>query len=143
LWHDYTKLTPLDLPGTRFVRVAKPMAVEFRKLTEVVKRRCDTFYSAPGFDSLYIYSGLPIPTGLLSNWPGVLTASEQRILAGQLATAAAQGERVCIVRDLSRQAQWQASSYGSGPLGAALAPYNQRIAVVGHYSVSLRTGPPG
>jgi 4-amino-4-deoxy-L-arabinose transferase-like glycosyltransferase len=136
-WHSYGKLTPLRLTGARMVRLPARKVQTLQSLTRVVRSRCDTFYSAPGFDSLYIYTGLPAPTGLLSNWPGGLSTSEQQDLANQLAQAQAKGERVCIVRNLARSHEWLSSSYGSGPLGKSLALYNTRIARVGLYSVSV------
>jgi hypothetical protein len=141
-WHNYTQLTPLDVRGARLVRLPAPEVKTLRTLTALVKRRCDTFYSAPGFDSLYIYTGLPAPTGLLSNWPGALTTDEQRQLVKQLARAQASGERVCIVRDLTRAKLWLSSSYGTGPLGQALSRYKRRIGQVALYSVSV-LGTPG
>jgi hypothetical protein len=136
-WYGYTKLTPLDLPGARLVRVTPQFALDLQRLAAVVRKRCDTFYSAPGLDSLYIYTNLPAPTGLLSNWPGALSIDEQRELASQLTKADEGGNRVCIVRDLKRQRLWLAH-YGRGPLGKALARYRLRLALVGRYSVSIR-----
>jgi hypothetical protein len=136
-WHGYRQLTPLDLPGARLVRVNPKLALDLQRLTAVVRKRCDTFYSAPGLDSLYIYTNLPAPTGLLSNFPGALSTDEQRELASQLTRADQGGSRVCIVRDLKHQTSWLAS-YGRGPLGKALARYGLRLALVGPYSVSIR-----
>ena len=140
-WHDYLQLTPLDLRGARLVRLDKAEVTTLRSLTKFVERQCDTFYSAPGFDSLYIYTGLPAPTGLLSNWPGALTIGEQRELGKQLTRARTGGERVCIVRDLKRYQLWIVSSYGKGPLGQTIAFYKHQIGQVGQYTVSVY-GPP-
>jgi hypothetical protein len=137
-WHDYGENTSLELPGARYVRLNPALTVTIRRLTRVVKDQCDTFYSAPGFNSLYIFTGLPTPTNFLQHWPGVLTTKEQEELATELAAAASDGDRVCIVRDLGRQREWMASSYGKGPLGKALAEYQRGVARVGRYSVSVR-----
>jgi hypothetical protein len=142
IWRDYTYDPPLGLAGTRLMRVDRPVALNLRRLTEVVRNNCDTFYSAPGFDSLYIYTGLEPPTGLLRNWPGAHKASEQREIASDLAAAEAAGKRVCIVRNLPKMSSWQASSYGDGPLGLALARYQRNIATVGRYEVSVQGGAP-
>jgi hypothetical protein len=138
MWHTYADGTALNLPGSRLVRSTEARAAVLRTLTTVVRKRCDTFYAAPGFGSLYVFTGLPTPTGLLANWPGALDDREQRELASQLAKLSASGERVCIVRDGERQKEWMDSSYGKGPLGESLAQYQARIAVVGRYSVSLQ-----
>ena len=123
------------------MRLEKADVTTIRALTAFVQRQCDTFYSAPGFDSLYIYTGLPAPTGLLSNWPGALTTGEQRKLGEQLTQARTSGERVCIVRDLKRFYLWVASSYEKGPLGKTIALYKHQIGRVGQYTVSVY-GPP-
>ena len=117
------------------------MARSVQTLTCVVKEHCDTFYSAPGFDSLYIYTGLPAPTGLLSNWPGVLTDTEQREIVGALQDAERRGEHVCVVRDVTLMRQWRASTYGTGPLGIALRTYTTRVGGAGYYTVSIKNDP--
>jgi hypothetical protein len=137
LWRDYDQHVPIGLAGARLVRVAKPEAVTLQGLTSVLKQHCDTLYSAPLFGSLYIYTRLPTPTGLLPDGPGALDVKEQRELAGQLAAARRNGKRVCIVRDTQRTQQWLDSSYGNGPLAASLALYTRRIARVGRYTVSI------
>ena len=89
-----------ELPGTSLIRTNAATARTLQKLTDIVRTDCDTFYSAPGFDSLYVYTRLPTPTGLLSNSPGALTTSEQREVASQLAALRAGGKRVCMVTRL-------------------------------------------
>lgn len=140
IWRSFLKSESIGLPGTSLIRTNSATAQTLRQLTKAVQQHCDTFYSAPVINSLYFYSGLPNPTGLLPNWPGVLNASEQRQLAGQLADAEKAGKRVCIVRDLDRAAKWESSSYGTGPLGQALANYTTRVASVTQYTVSVRAG---
>ncbi len=135
-WHDYEQATPLRLPGARLIRVGASEVVTLTRLTQVVKRDCDTFYAAPGLGSLYFFTKLPAPTGHLANWPGVLNEREQRDVAADLARLSSSGKRVCIVRDLHRQKEWLQSSYGKGPLGKSLARYRAPLAVVGHFSVS-------
>ena len=136
-WHQYNDHVALGLPGTRLVRVPPHQFDTLHRLTKVVKRDCDTFYSAPGFDSLYIYTGLPNPTGLLADGPGVLNGKEQRELVGQLEALRAKGQRVCIVRDVDRATRWYESAYGKGPLGVALARYTRRISQIDNYTVSV------
>jgi hypothetical protein len=137
VWREYDRHVAINLPGARLVRVAKPEAKVLQDLTAAVKEHCDTIYSAPLFGSLYIYSGLPTPTGLLPDGPGALSTKEQRELAAQLAALSRSGKRVCIVRDVQRTQQWLDSSYGKGPLGEALARYTRRVAAVGRYTVSV------
>lgn len=136
-WRNYANLEPLDLPGAELVRVDRGTRSSLHGITDAVKDNCDTFYAAPGFGSLYVYSELPPPTGFLRNWPGAHSESEQRRIGEQLARATSSGQRVCIVRDEERRREWKNSDYGSGPLGAALAGYERVVARVGRYSVSV------
>jgi hypothetical protein len=138
LWDDYLQAEALDLPGARLVRVLPETKSRLRGLTRIVRENCDTFYSAPGLNSLYVYTGLPTPTGMLANWPGVLDEREQRELAQQLAGF---DGRVCVVRDIREFDKWQRSSYGDGPLGEAVARYRQQIGRVDYYTVSVLGSP--
>jgi hypothetical protein len=137
-WRTYLRETPLDLPGTRLVRLDRGFVSELRDLTHAVKQHCDTLYSAPGFDSLYVFTGLEPPTGQLRNWPGAHSRSQQKQIADDLARAEDAGTRVCIVRDTNRIKEWVRSSYGRGPLGAALAPYRRQVAKVANFTVSIK-----
>jgi hypothetical protein len=142
VWRDYGDLAPLDLPGAALVRVDPGQARTYRTLTAAIKKNCDTFYAAPALNSFYIYTGIDPPTGRIRNWPGSLDRNEQTELAHSLADASKAGKRVCIVRVLSRQKEWLASSYGSGPLGAEVARYRRPVLRLGDYTLSARGGPP-
>jgi hypothetical protein len=139
-WNKNLKSDALDLRGAQLVRVDARTKHRLSELTHVVQKHCDTFYSAPGLDSLYVFTGLPTPTGMLANWPGVLNDREQRELAKQLADLDV-SERVCIVRNVRGFPSWRESSYGRGPLGRAIAPYQRQVGHLDNYTVSL-LGPP-
>jgi hypothetical protein len=139
LWKSYTAQPVLGLPGTTFMRVDAERARVLRTVTAALREQCDTFYSAPGLNSFYIFSGLPPPTGLLANWPGVLDAAQQREVLSRLRAAERANARVCILRDVSRSSEWLAG-YGSGPLRAILTDYDAVIARVGPYTISVRAG---
>ena len=151
-WVEYSHLKPLRLPGAQLVRVDKSRAKELRTLTRIVKRNCDTFYSVPGIDSLYIFSGLPTPTGLLANWAGAMTTGQEREVVQDLTRLQDAGKRVCIVRDLNSPfyAWGPRGSEANRPIGRFIRHYNHTIASFGpfvtseqvpHYSVSVRGGP--
>jgi hypothetical protein len=156
LWVNYDDLKPLHLPGARFVRVNPIVAQELRELTRVVKANCDTFYSVPGLNSLYIYSGLPTPTGQLANWAGDLNNSEERDVVSQLSHLQRTGTRVCIVRDVNSPYYYDAwipgGTEANGPIGRFIRGYQRTIAIFGpstisevipRYSVSIRGQQPG
>jgi len=140
-WQDYLRATPLNLPGARLIRIDKSDAQTLQKLTNIVRKKCDTFYSTPGFDVLYFYAQLAEPTGQLANWPGVLNVREQREVAHQLRTLERRHQRVCIVRNNNTYYSWKLSSYGTGPLGKAVAPFRRSVGHVDRFTV-LRYGPP-
>jgi hypothetical protein len=139
-WVTYSDLKPLNLPGARFVRVDLLQARELRQLTRVVKANCDTFYSVPGLDSLYIYSNLPTPTGQLANWAGAMTGSQEREVVSQLSHLQAMGKRVCIVRDLNTPYYaWNpGGSEANRPIGRFIRQYQRTIALFGPTAISLQ-----
>jgi hypothetical protein len=139
VWKTYTAQPVLGLPGTTFMRVDAERAGVLRTVTAALREQCDTFYSAPGLDSFYIFSGLPPPTGLLANWPGVLDAAQQKEVLSRLRAAERANARVCILRDVSRSSEWLAG-YGSGPLRAILTDYDSVVTRAGPYTISVRAG---
>jgi len=151
VWVNYYDLSALHLPGAQLVRVDPQSGRELRLLTYVVKKNCDTFYSVPGLNSLYIYSGLPTPTGQLANWPGALTNSQEQEVVSELSHLQATGKRVCIVRDLnSPYYAWNpGGSEANRPIGRFIRQYQRVISVFGgathasfltypRYSVSIK-----
>lgn len=137
VWRDYGDLTPLGLPGAALVRVDPGQARTYRTLSRAIRNNCDTFYAAPALNSFYIFTGIDPPTGRIRNWPGSLDTDEQTELAQRLRSASNAGDRVCIVRVLSRQKEWLASSYGSGPLGAEVTRYQRPVLRLGDYTLSV------
>jgi hypothetical protein len=151
VWVNYYDLSALHLPGAQLVRVDPQTGRELRQLTYLVHKNCDTFYSVPGLDSLYIYSGVPTPTGQLANWPGALTNSQEQEVVSELSHFQATGKRVCIVRDLnSPYYAWNAGgSEANRPIGRFIRQYQRVISVFGgatngffsaypKYSVSIK-----
>jgi hypothetical protein len=138
-WKTYTAQPVLGLPGTTFMRVDAERTRVLRTVTADLRKQCDTFYSAPGLNSFYIFSGLPPPTGLLANWPGVLDAAQQKEVLSRLRAAERANARVCILRDTTRSSAWLAG-YGSGPLRAILTDYDAVVTRAGPYTISVRAG---
>jgi hypothetical protein len=147
VWATYSNgLLPLDLPGATLIRVAPQFGLELQLLTRVLQKNCDTFYSVPGLDSLYIYSDLPTPTGQLANWPGALTDPQEQEVVSELSHLQATGQRVCIVRYFtSPHYAWNpGGSEANRPIGRFIRQYQRVIAIVGQpssyvrYSVSMK-----
>jgi hypothetical protein len=138
VWVNYYDLSPLQLPGTQLVRVDPQLGGELRQLADEVGKNCDTFYSVPGLDSLYIYSSFPTPTGQLANWPGALTNAQEQEVVAELSHLQATGKRVCIVRDLNSQYYaWNpGGSEANRPIGRFIRQYRRVIAVVAPVSTN-------
>jgi hypothetical protein len=147
-WVTYHDNVALGLPGTALIRVSPAQAAEYRQLASVIERNCDTFYSAPPMDTLYIYTGIPAPTGQLANWAGMLTTSEEQDASTALQHLQSAGKRVCVVRNLSgvNSDEWTAGgSEANLPIGKFIGSYQRVIAKVGGaapypsaYTVSVR-----
>ena len=61
-WTYYESLTPINLPGTHRLRLAEWRVNTYRELTDYLKLNCDTFFTAPGFNSLFFWTGKEPPT---------------------------------------------------------------------------------
>ncbi len=147
-WVTYSDDVSLGLPGTEMIRVNPFIAAELRQLTSVIKQHCDTFYSAPPIDSLYIYTGIPAPTGQLANWAGMLTTSQEQEVSAALNHLQTIGKRVCVVRILDglNSNAWTATgSEANRPIGHFIEMYQRVVAKIGpaagflpEYSVSVK-----
>jgi len=148
-WEEYSDNVSLGLPGTQMIRVNPLVGDGLRQLTDVVKKNCDTFYSVPGVDSLYIYTGIPAPSGQLANWAGMLTQSQEQEVSSTLKHLQVTGRRVCIVRVLNgenSQAWGSIGSEANRPIGKLIRQYERVIATIGSssdpffraYSVSIK-----
>jgi hypothetical protein len=83
---SYRKGVSLGMPGATRVRVRPQESAAYRWIIGNVTS-CSAFYSMPGLFSLYFWTAQEPPTNLtMSNWIGLLTASQQN----------------AVVRDLSR-----------------------------------------
>jgi hypothetical protein len=81
---SYASAVPLDLPGASQVRVDAARVAQLHELSAALRRRCKTFVTLPGMDSLYLYSDLPAPEELSSSWMLYFTADEQQRIVDRL-----------------------------------------------------------
>jgi hypothetical protein len=84
---EYASLLPLDLPGSRFVRMNEEVTLMNQQLSRYLETECDTFVSYPGLNSLYFWSGKQPPTQINSTGWGQLTHAQQRHILGSLRQA--------------------------------------------------------
>jgi hypothetical protein len=84
---EYASLLPLDLPGSRFVRMNEELTSMNQQLSRYLETECDTFVSYPGINSLYFWSGKKPPTQINSTGWGQLSFAQQEKILGSLRNA--------------------------------------------------------
>jgi hypothetical protein len=93
---DYARGVQLDLPGADRVRVSRAQHDRYQALAaELARRRCTTFLTYPGLNSLYFFARSSPPTWLNAGaWPVLFDdATQQRVL-----DAVDEAEDICVVR---------------------------------------------
>jgi hypothetical protein len=101
----YEGQTPLGLPGARRMRVAPEDAAVLRELAAEVSRSPDTFFSRPGFNSLYLWAQKDPPTDLnIGGWMTHLNDRQQRQVIRELAPR----DRLIVVYGAEAEDFWRA-----------------------------------
>jgi hypothetical protein len=79
---EHAKLRPLNLPGSRHVRMDDELVELNQSVTEYLKAESDTFVTYPGINSLYFWTGQYPPTQINSTgWGQLSYAQQEEILA--------------------------------------------------------------
>jgi hypothetical protein len=81
---EYARLLPLDLPGTRWVRMNEELTAMNQGLARYLSAECDTFVSYPGINSLYFWADKKPPTQINSTGWGQLSFAQQEKILGSL-----------------------------------------------------------
>jgi hypothetical protein len=81
---EHASLLPLNLPGSRFVRMNEEVTTMNQQLARYLDTECDTFVSYPGINSLYFWTGKTPPTQINSTGWGQLTHAQQEQILGSL-----------------------------------------------------------
>lgn len=99
----YQSEVPLGLPGANGLRLPVRQAATFRLLVSELHAHCATFYSEPGFNSLYFFANDRPPTLLnSSSWIVGMTEPQQKEIVDQLRPIAG----LCIVRSQAEIDYW-------------------------------------
>jgi len=81
----YRSNTPLDLPGTSGLRLPARQVSELRHISADLRKNCSQFVSVPGYDGLYVLSGIAPPNGINATvWMYLFTRSEQQSVVNVL-----------------------------------------------------------
>jgi hypothetical protein len=106
----YAASVPIGLPGTDRMRTNELRAEQLRDLSRGIEQNCDTFLTLPGMDSLYLYTGEPVPEEMGSPWMLFLTDSEQADIVAKVRD----DPNLCVVRKPDLLAFWVAYTDGRG-----------------------------
>ncbi len=137
---SYRSLTPLNLPGARWVRVREYEAAALRCVSVNLRDHCDTFFSAPGFNSFYFWSGLKPPTDFnVGHWVTLLDDRQKQAIIGELQ----QHPRAWLVYYPKLFEFWlrgHAESHADDPLVQYCREHFEPAMRVGEYDLCLPVG---
>ncbi len=106
----YEQAVPLELPGAERTRTNPEHADGLRSLTADLRLHCETFLTVPGLNSLYFYTGQPVPEELSSPWMLLLSDQEQQAVVDRVREL----RRLCVVRRPEGLAFWSQFTDGEG-----------------------------
>lgn len=93
----YASTAPLELPGTRLVRLNPAFNALYVALAEHLKQESDVFVTYPGFHSLYFWTGMAPPTHYNTTVWQLLSNEQQAAIVGQLRLYAR--PRIMLIKD--------------------------------------------
>ena len=129
IWiNTYDTNKPVALPGAEKVRLPAAVVSDLREVTGFLKQNCTTFWSLPGFNSFYFFSGEEPVTGLNSTqaWWRALDRKQQIENLTQLRKV----PRLCLI---------EGRSAGVGSAGTIFLKQTRLIQFMEHEFVPVRT----
>ena len=135
---EYLQLTPLNLPGARWVRLNQFQAAVLHCLSKNLHEQCDTFFSTPGLNSFYFWSEHKPPTALnAGHWMTLLDDKQQRAIIEQLERY----PNACLVRFPLLIPFWlQGRDMSDQPLARYLNEHFDPRVLLGNYELCVRSG---
>lgn len=116
-----TLTVPLGLPGADDIRVFPTQAEALQHLTRDLTRRCRTFITMPGLNSLYLFTGSEPPTALnVGDWMNLFSVVQQQEIRDRFSRSTPPR---CAVRQRKIVSWWNARRPGAHPLDQPLARY--------------------
>jgi hypothetical protein len=111
---EYSNSAPLGLYGAGPIRVPGPTAFAYQRLTDELAKRCRSFVTMPGLNSLYLFTRIPPPTRLnTTSWMILFDDDRQAEIRRRLI----EGPRpLCAVRHRGVVAFWARGRDVSGTL---------------------------
>ena len=99
----YRSQKPLPLAGARWLHLDEEQLGTYVWLSEQLRRRCSSFVTLPGLNSLYLFSGMDPPTGFnTTSWMFLLGPETQ----AKIVEALAHEQAPCAVRNQKILKDW-------------------------------------
>ncbi|MGH7691381.1 MAG: hypothetical protein ACREOA_01550 [Candidatus Dormibacteria bacterium] len=132
----YQAETPLRLAGSDGIRLPTAQVAQFRTIVTELHAHCSTFFSEPGFNSLYFFSGDEPPTLLnSSSWIVGLTWHQQAEIVRKLRSVTA----LCIVKSQAEINYWlRGRPLPQRPLVRYIENDFRRLVTIAKYQVLVR-----
>ncbi len=129
----WTRLPPLDLPGTGALHLPEMDVARQTWLALNLKLNADTFVGLPGVPSAHLWSGVPAPVPFYPHhWVLYYDLGQEEALLQALLAS----KRPCIVRHVNMLPIWTGSrTFREGPFTRALGDDFELAGVAGHYEL--------
>lgn len=102
-WQAYESGVPIRTTGASRIHVPAGTAVAYESLASTIRKRCSTFVSSPGLNSLYLMSETTPPSWTnLSGWLFAFDAETQKRVVRQISP----DRRLCAIRSPALEAFW-------------------------------------
>jgi hypothetical protein len=138
VFRQYARGTPLGLPGATRVHASERDVATYAWLAANVTANCGGFITAPGLNSLHVWTEMPPLTSFNATlWPLLFDQAQQR----RVLAAVANADRLCVVWQARRMAALTADAPPpSQPLAAWMERDFVRQAAVGRWEIRTRPG---
>jgi hypothetical protein len=125
---------PMEVPGAERVRAPVTTAATYRWLADEIDRRCETFITLPGMNSLYLFTGREPPTMLNATaWMQLFDDARQEHVVRQVEAIPG----LCVVRNQRLVSFWTRKPR-NGPLERYIAERFRTVASHGDYDIMMR-----
>lgn len=130
----YLGSAPLDLPGSRYTRVAPAQVAELQGVVRLMRDRgCSTYFSGPGLASFYFWIRRDPPTGFqATHWHTLFDEATQRAVIRDLEAT----DRLCVLQHGNLISVWAQNT--PGPLSAYLLANYVVVDRLGPYDLMVR-----
>lgn len=134
----YLASAPLDLPGSRYIRVAAEQVAELQGIVRLMRDHdCSTYFSGPGLGSFYFWIRRDPPTSFVAtHWHTLFDEATQRAVVRDLEAT----DRLCVLQRENAISFWTQSD--PGPLGAHLLADYVVVDRLGNYDLMMRRSGP-